>query len=182
MSINTREELEEERRLFYVAVTRAKSRLWLSHATTRYRFGNLVKNDPSRFLEELPEQYLDKSFAGRSAQNISSGLGSAYERMHRSNGGGSANASYSMENKTSKPAYLPSSTMAQKVVQHEAVNFLPSDTSNLQQGQKVEHQKFGFGTVAKMEGSQHNPIATIVFEHNGEKKIMLNYAKLRILE
>ena len=49
-------------------------------------------------------------------------------------------------------------------------------------GQKVEHQKFGFGEVMKMEGAAHNPISTINFENNGEKKIMLNYAKLRIVE
>jgi len=54
--------------------------------------------------------------------------------------------------------------------------------SNLQVGQKVEHQKFGFGEVIKKEGAAHNPIATIKFENNGEKKIMLNYAKLRIIE
>lgn len=61
-------------------------------------------------------------------------------------------------------------------------NFIASDTSNLQPGQKVEHQKFGFGEVLKMEGAAHNPIATVQFELNGEKKIMLNYAKLRIIE
>ena len=60
-------------------------------------------------------------------------------------------------------------------------NFTASDTSSLEAGQKVEHQKFGYGTVQKIEGSAHNPIATILFEHNGEKKIMLNYAKLRIV-
>jgi DNA helicase-2/ATP-dependent DNA helicase PcrA len=62
-----------------------------------------------------------------------------------------------------------------------AADFKPSDTSELKAGQKVEHQKFGFGEVLKMEGAAHNPIATIRFELNGEKKIMLNYAKLRIL-
>ncbi|WP_164125663.1 3'-5' exonuclease, partial [Stenotrophomonas maltophilia] len=58
MSINTREELEEERRLFYVAVTRAKHRLWLSYANARYRFGQLTQNEPSRFIDEMPEQYI----------------------------------------------------------------------------------------------------------------------------
>jgi len=68
-------------------------------------------------------------------------------------------------------------------VEHKpAADFAASDTSNLQAGQKVEHQKFGFGEVMKMEGSTHNPIATVKFELNGEKKIMLNYAKLRIVE
>ena len=63
-----------------------------------------------------------------------------------------------------------------------AADFVPSDTTNLQEGQKVEHQKFGFGMVTKIEGSAHNPIATVKFDQNGEKKIMLNYAKLRIVE
>jgi DNA helicase-2/ATP-dependent DNA helicase PcrA len=68
-------------------------------------------------------------------------------------------------------------------VEHKpSEDFVASDTSNLQAGQKVEHQKFGFGEVMKMEGAAHNPIATVKFEHNGEKKIMLNYAKLRIVE
>jgi DNA helicase-2/ATP-dependent DNA helicase PcrA len=64
MSLNTREELEEERRLFYVVITRAKTRLWITYASTRYKFGSLVQNDPSRFIDELPEKYLDRSFAG----------------------------------------------------------------------------------------------------------------------
>jgi DNA helicase II / ATP-dependent DNA helicase PcrA len=60
-------------------------------------------------------------------------------------------------------------------------NFAPSDTSGLEAGQRVEHQKFGFGQVISVEGSAHNPIATIQFENAGEKKIMLNYAKLMIV-
>jgi DNA helicase-2/ATP-dependent DNA helicase PcrA len=84
--------------------------------------------------------------------------------------------------KDTVPSYIPPKT-APKVVEHKpAADFVPSDTSNLQAGQKVEHQKFGFGTVSKMEGSAHNPVATVLFDLNGEKKIMLNYAKLRILE
>jgi len=86
--------------------------------------------------------------------------------------------------KDAKPTYLPpKSNAAQKTVQHiPSLNFIPSDTSDLQAGQRVEHQKFGFGEVVKMEGSAHNPVATVRFEHNGEKKIMLNYAKLRIVD
>src|ERR1700739_1076163 len=69
MSINTSEELEEERRLFYVAITRAKKKLWLTYANARYRFGQLQQNDPSRFLEELPDEYVDRSFAGGGINN-----------------------------------------------------------------------------------------------------------------
>ncbi|MFP5041068.1 ATP-dependent helicase [Parasediminibacterium sp. JCM 36343] len=182
MSINTREELEEERRLFYVAVTRAKDRLWLTHANSRYRFGQLVQNEPSRFLDEMPDQYLDRTYSGGGAKNQGmSNMGSAFERMQR--GGQQA---YSRETTTAakpKPTYLPAQPVAPKVVEHRpSENFVASDTSTLQEGQQVEHQKFGFGTVIKVEGSAHNPIANINFKLNGEKKIMLNYAKLRIVE
>ena len=63
-----------------------------------------------------------------------------------------------------------------------SANFEAADPTALEEGMKVEHQKFGFGIVGAVEGSAHNPIATINFEKNGEKKIMLNYAKLRIVE
>jgi DNA helicase-2/ATP-dependent DNA helicase PcrA len=83
----------------------------------------------------------------------------------------------------SKPEYLPVTPPVTKVVEHvPSADFAASNTSDLQPGQQVEHQKFGFGTIAKIEGSAHNPIATINFKLNGEKKIMLNYAKLRIVE
>jgi DNA helicase-2/ATP-dependent DNA helicase PcrA len=188
MSINTREELEEERRLFYVAVTRAKKHLFLTYANARYRFGSLVQNDPSRFLEELPEAFLDRSFAGGGSRNQSGTHipGTAFSRMHRG-----FEPSYNEKRETGnrsdvqpggKPSYL-TATAKHKTVDHiPSKDFTPSDTTNLQEGQKVEHQKFGFGIVIKMEGSAHNPIATVKFELNGEKKIMLNYAKLRIVE
>lgn len=193
MSINTREELEEERRLFYVAVTRAKQNLFLTYANTRYRFGQLQQNDPSRFIEEMPETMVDRSYAGGSARNnATSGWqqGSAFERMQRGFGGsfddaGKAEKKYGAppSKKPAIPSYAVAKPVAPKTVEHTpSQNFVPSDTSNLQAGQKVEHQKFGFGEVTKMEGASHNPIATVQFELNGEKKIMLNYAKLRIIE
>ncbi|MCX6317570.1 MAG: UvrD-helicase domain-containing protein [Bacteroidetes bacterium] len=198
MAINTREELEEERRLFYVVITRAKSRLWISYANTRYRFGQLVQNEPSRFIEEIPEQYMDRSFAGGGASHQSGGSkwskGSAFDRMRgkQTEDGESGKATkqsgtYFNSNSTaaqsSAPSYLPPKGVPAKVKEHvPSADFEASDTSSLQAGQKVEHQKFGFGEVMKMEGAAHNPIATVKFEHNGEKKIMLNYAKLRIVE
>jgi len=192
MSINTREELEEERRLFYVAVTRAKKNLWLTYANARYRFGQLQQNEPSRFINEMPEQYIDKSYAGGGAKNNSksdwSNQGSAFQRMQR--GFGNSNDVINIEKKygappskkETKPTYTVPVNRNTTINHIPSDNFEASDTSNLQPSQKVEHQKFGFGIVAKIEGSAHNPIATIQFEKNGEKKIMLNYAKLRIVE
>lgn len=197
LSINTREELEEERRLFYVVITRAKQRLWVTYANTRYRFGSLVQNDPSRFIEEIPEQYMDRSFAGGGAKNQVGGSkwgkGSAFSRMKGKYVDDGESGKVSQQSGTyynsgpgvakSTPSYLPPKGQPAKTKEHiPSPDFTASDTSSLQVGQKVEHQKFGFGEVMKMEGAAHNPIATVKFEHNGEKKIMLNYAKLRILE
>jgi DNA helicase-2/ATP-dependent DNA helicase PcrA len=175
MSINTREELEEERRLFYVAVTRARKKLWLTHAAARYRFGQLQQNDPSRFIEEIPDDYLDRTNARgtRSAASDSSFRNNPFAANRP--------GSFSRKEEKSKPAYLV--PVRPQVKEHiPSENFAPSDTSNLQAGQKVEHQKFGYGVVGKIEGGAHNPIATVLFELNGEKKIMLNYARLRIVE
>ncbi|HRX94862.1 MAG TPA: 3'-5' exonuclease, partial [Chitinophagaceae bacterium] len=176
MAINTREELEEERRLFYVVITRAKKKLWITYANTRYRFGNLVQNEPSRFIEEIPEQYLDRSFAGSAAKSSSSqwGGGSAFNRMK----GWGSNDEYNDlrqaekrygpppgKKQSSSPSYLAPKTTLNPVKEHTpSAGFTASDTSDLQAGQKVEHQKFGFGEVVKIEGSAHNPIATIKFE------------------
>jgi len=180
MSVNTREELEEERRLFYVVITRAKQHLWITYANTRYKFGQLVQNDPSRFIDEIPSEHLDRSFAGGGMKNQTASLDSwssqsAFERMNKGFGFGGKSA------EEKKPSYL--NQVVKQTREHiPSADFKPSDTKNLQVGQKVEHQKFGFGEVMKMEGAVHNPIATVKFEHNGEKKIMLNYAKLRIVE
>jgi DNA helicase-2/ATP-dependent DNA helicase PcrA len=184
MSVNTREELEEERRLFYVAVTRAKKHLWLSHANSRYRFGQLVQNDPSRFIEEMPEDKIDKSSAGGGARNQSSGWGNAYDRMHGGNtkGWSEPKPKLNTDNKPSKPSYMPvapPSTLNKNHIPSE--NFTAADPSDLEAGMKIEHQKFGFGVIKEIEGSAHNPIALILFDKNGEKKIMLNYAKLSII-
>ena len=179
MSINTREELEEERRLFYVAITRAKAKLHLSYANARYRFGQLQQNDPSRFIDEINEAFIDKSYAGSAARNNNSSTwaqSTASERMRRGFG-----------NTPEKPApakthYSSAPSRPQTKEHVPSEDFIASDTAQLQEGNKVEHQKFGFGKVIKLEGASHNPIATILFDMNGEKKIMLNYAKLRIVE
>ncbi|RYZ53645.1 MAG: ATP-dependent DNA helicase [Sphingobacteriales bacterium] len=171
MSLYDRADLEEERRLFYVAVTRAKDRLWITYATSRYRFGNLVQNDPSRFIEEVPEEFLDRTFTGAG---------------HRA--AGSVNAFGNMMNQSFDK--VPSlKKLADKLQQQKtpiahkpAGDFKSDDPAAMQPGMQVEHQKFGFGKILTVEGGVHNKIATIDFgTAHGQKKIMLNYAKLRIV-
>lgn len=173
MSLYDRADLEEERRLFYVAVTRAKQRLWVTYAGSRYRFGSLVQNDPSRFLEEIPKEYLDQTFTGmsnRPAANMKGGFGNA------------------TRNRT-EPA-TPLKRIADKIQQQNnqhthtpSSQFQIADPASLKEGMKVEHQKFGFGQIQTIEGNINNRIATIDFgAGQGIKKIMLNYAKLSITE
>jgi len=173
MAINTREELEEERRLFYVVITRAKQKLWITYANTRYRFGQLVQNEPSRFLDEIPESYLDRSFAGTKTTPTrhSSKWSTNYEPRPQ------------QRTTSEKLSYMAPKPPVARVVEHKpSEGFTPSDMTELEVGHRVEHQKFGYGEVIKLEGSAHNPVATVQFEHNGEKKIMLNYARLRIVK
>ena len=187
------EEMEEERRLFYVVVTRAKKKLWVTYANTRYKFGQLVQNEPSRFIEELPEQLLDRSYAGGGTKMSNNfGGGSAFERMNNGFAGGWSGGKKATEDaekrygpppskKSATPSYLPPK-MEKKVADHTPTeNFVANEVAELAVGQKVEHQKFGFGEIIKMEGASHNPMALIKFETNGEKKILLNYARLRIV-
>ncbi|NLR78670.1 ATP-dependent helicase [Chitinophaga eiseniae] len=186
MSINTREELEEERRLFYVAITRAKARLWLTYANSRYRFGNLVQNEPSRFLEEMPEKFIDRSYAGGgSVRNAFGGgntsgwsnSGNMFDRMQRKTPGQQQQQQQPVQKPAPKPTFSGATTHV------PSADFAPDDPAGMVPGMQVEHQKFGFGTITAMEGAPNNRIATILFpKGGGEKKIMLNYAKLRIVK
>lgn len=173
MSLYDREDLEEERRLFYVAITRAKQRLWVTFSASRYRFGSLVQNDPSRFIDEIPEAYLDKTFTGMSNRPASS-LGGGFGSQLRGNFEKAPplkKIAEKIQQQASKQDHTPSS------------NFQIAAPTDLKAGMKVEHQKFGFGQIVSIEGNPNNRIASIDFgEAGGVKKIMLNYAKLSIVE
>ena len=177
MSLYDREGLEEERRLFYVAITRAKERLWVTHANSRYRFGSLVQNDESRFVKEIPLAYLDKTFTGASNRPGTGNSPSPARGV-----GGMFNQNFDNVPSLKKLAdKLASSSAAQKV-HTPSVDFAADDVSQMAIGMKVEHQKFGFGSILTLEGGPNNRIAGIDFgEGHGVKKIMLNYAKLKIV-
>lgn len=169
MSLYTREDLEEERRLFYVAITRAEKHLYISFANTRYKFGTLQYCEPSRFLKELPDK--DLQIMGAPERKSSSSEGSLSATKKTSESG--LNSS-TLQNRKAKLIRRPN---AQTNVSE---NFVPDDPKDLKVGQEVRHQRFGKGKVSDIaEGT--NAIATIVFEQEGEKKIMLKFAKLQIL-
>jgi DNA helicase-2/ATP-dependent DNA helicase PcrA len=165
MMLSNRAELEEERRLFYVAITRAQKRLFLSYALTRYRFGRLKNCEPSRFLDDVDQRFIKVSmkFGGMEsspppsqyAKNLVNGI-----------------------KKTVTSAPVAKVTTNYKV----SADFAPSDTSLLQAGMKVEHPKFGFGTVVQMDMSGADKKAKIQFSEAGEKTLLLSFAKLRIIQ
>lgn len=167
MMLSSRADLEEERRLFYVAITRAQKRLFLSYALTRYRFGRLKNCEPSRFLDDVDPNFMRVStrFGGMEsapppsqyAKNLVNGIKKTI---------GSA----------------PPARKAAAMTYKTPDDFAPSDTSSLQTGMKVEHPKFGFGTVVNMDMSGADRKAKINFSEVGEKTLLLSFAKLRIID
>jgi DNA helicase-2/ATP-dependent DNA helicase PcrA len=158
-SVSTRTDLEEERRLFYVAVTRAMKKLTISYAETRYRWGQLTMGEPSRFIEEVDDALLDipqKAKIGR-------------ERDFRKSEKTIISSAPSFQKRNLKP------------VGNTATSFEASDTSDLQAGMQVEHPKFGTGKVVAVEGSGPNKKAAVFFPGVGQKKLLLRFAKLKVL-
>lgn len=165
MMLNSRADLEEERRLFYVAITRAEKRLSLSFATSRYRFGQLKSCSPSRFLEEIDPRHLQMSTI------TANSIGSQEQSP----------AFVGIKPKTATTAPLQAKAKAAPAYTPSA-DFKPSDTSNLAVGMQVEHPKFGFGEVKNIQSNGTDRKALIDFKNLGEKTLILSFAKLRIHE
>lgn len=165
MMMQSREDLEEERRLFYVATTRAMDKLYLTYALTRYRYGRLLNCEPSRFLEEVDPSCL----------KVNKRMTTALAGALRNESSEGANGFIGLK----KPASRPGTTAK---VHSPSPDFKPSNTNNLGEGNLVEHPKFGYGKVMKIEVEGINKKATIQFDNFGEKTLLLSFAKLRIID
>ena len=170
MSLANRKELEEERRLFYVALTRAEKKIYLSYATSRFKFGTLLPCEPSRFLDEIDKEFLDidRRFATASPLSIGS----------RSDDNNSQTNSW-MKTAANKPGVFTKPAL--KPLPQAIENFIPDNTSGLKEGMNVEHQRFGKGVVTKMEGVGDSRKASVLFNEYGEKQLVLKFAKLRLV-
>ncbi|NQY67889.1 MAG: UvrD-helicase domain-containing protein, partial [Flavobacteriales bacterium] len=179
LSINSRAELEEERRLFYVAVTRAMTKAYLSYATTRYRWGSLINCEPSRFIEEIDERYIEKDISKSYRRGP---LNDDIQRktIIKSSGFQKKEIKEFPSNKATLNKKL---IKVQSAVKSQKTNsdFKESDLSGLAQGMKIEHERFGRGIVIKLEGEYPNTKASVEFEGVGKKQLLLKFAKLRIL-
>lgn len=174
MSSATQQELEEERRLFYVAITRAKQEATLCFAQTRMKWGEFNFNHPSRFLRELDVNYLDMS------EDIRQELFPESEAIETGR---------RVSAKKTMPATPPSDRPGRmgKLSSRDAVragnraDFQPDDPGKIQQGMRVEHKRFGKGTVLELEGSMPNTKAKVEFDNSGTRQLLLKFAQLRIV-
>jgi DNA helicase-2/ATP-dependent DNA helicase PcrA len=163
MSSGSARELEEERRLFYVAITRAEKQATLSYALNRYKWGNLERCSPSRFLREVDQKFLNypqtggKPFPSNSSPAVKA---SFYEDSHSD----AKNDKFKKIRQTDPSSGVP---------------FTGSDPSQFSVGNIVEHERFGKGTIISIEGQPPNTTATVNFEKDGSKKLLLRFAKLR---
>jgi len=170
MSLNSRQDLEEERRLFYVAITRAEKAAILSYAENRYRWGNLTVCEPSRFLEEIDSEFIEfprkVGFHPSDHHKFKSGIDPEKKTI---------NKPYTKEHFQNSP-HKPLSDDENKIP------FEESDSDKIMTGMQVEHQRFGQGKVISIEGYGPSRKATVFFPVVGQKQLLLKFARLRIIE
>ena len=195
-SMESRADMEEERRLFYVALTRAEQSCVLSYATSRFKWGQMHHGDPSRFLDEIDEQYVirpsgsignykTRGWSSKGDGNLSNG-GNIYRTIT------THSPTLSGKNKD-KNAYKPtiggrnltkvsdSGEPSIKIESDKASNDASAEPLQLSEGNTVQHAKFGKGKVVKIEGDAPNVKATIFFPTVGTKQLLLKFAKLKVL-
>ena len=157
MSINSREEIEEERRLFYVAMTRAEKKLILSYCNQRFKWGNIVESEPSRFLSEIDNKFTINNNIQRETPSIDNKL-------------------LRIKKIRTKPTLSSNLKKIKKDVSNGIINI------NINVDDNVFHERFGKGKVIEIEFDGNNSRATINFQNSGQKKVLLRFAKLKILK
>jgi DNA helicase-2/ATP-dependent DNA helicase PcrA len=181
MSMSTRSELEEERRLFYVALTRAEREAYLTYTQNRYRWGKLIDAEPSRFIAEIDEQY---------TENLTPVESFRFRSFVDANIFGEVDKSKLRQQKPvpseppSRRAPSPDQLRKLRKIKPELSQPIGSveTAANLIEGKHVDHSRFGRGKVLKIEGSGQDQKAEIDFEQGGVKKLLLRFAKLRVLD
>ena len=183
MSLTSRADLEEERRLFYVALTRAEKEVHLSFATSRYRWGTMIFCEPSQFIDEIDEEYLEYTFNKSSAPSPSQ-LANFDEPYSAQNSYGSKNTSYKKRSTMPAKKNPPPKTIhttPKNLTKINKATAAPQGSANdlkLEKGMMVNHQKFGNGIIENVENGK----ATINFQNIGNKQLLLKFAKLSIVK
>ena len=209
LSTNSKRELEEERRLLYVAITRAEKHCYLTYAKSRWRYGHMEFGSPSRFLRDIdPSLIADDSGAFEQTRRSSYGSGSRFENTLFGDG-------RRYQNSNPVATQFRADPKPREVVHREepprdpftpafkrtlaasggnlrrissVVNHTPASVSRpsaapsgLQEGQTIEHERFGIGTVIKVEGVGENQKATVEFRNSGTKQLLLKFARFKVI-
>lgn len=180
MAIGSRADLEEERRLFYVALTRAEKKVVLSYAESRFQWGNLNFCEPSRFLEEIEEKFLDFP-RSRSRSKIAL-PSNPYKPVSNRNTHRFTKQPSSISGDAGKSTYKRIHSEASGIVNRPTSSFKAAEVTDLQSNMIVEHQRFGKGKILKIDGAGSNKKALVHFDKIGDKQLLLRFAKLRIVK
>jgi len=173
MSLNTRSELEEERRLFYVAMTRAKERAFLSYTLSRYRWGKLIDSEPSRFIEEIDSQYVD---------HIEPKDDYSFKPLIKSfifDNTLEVKKDFKVKERTISSPTFSQLKKLRKIDNNQPLQ-VNQDVKGLEEGMMVEHARFGKGVIENIEGKGQDRKAIISFKDFGKKNLLLRFAKLKI--
>ena len=209
LSVNSKRELEEERRLLYVAITRAEKHCYLTYAKSRWRYGHMEFSSPSRFLRDIDSSLIaDESGAAEQSRRSSYGSGSRFEstlfgdgrRFQNSNPVASqfrADPKPREAVHREEPPRDPFSPSFKRTLAASGgnlrrvsslVNHTPASSSrpsaaisHVQEGQTIEHERFGIGTVIKLEGTGENQKATVEFRNSGIKQLLLKFARFKVI-
>ena len=178
LSLSSRPDLEEERRLFYVALTRAEKVVNLSYAVSRFRWGNLVHSEPSRFIEEIPEKHLNVTHSKPTANN-NSVPSSGWARKPQF---GTSNDTPGTVSRTDlRSRNLTKYDDSREPGELDTGDGTSEHLSRMTIGTEVIHDKFGKGEIVAMDGEAPNIKATVAFQGAGNKQLLLKFAKLRIV-
>ena len=196
MVIDSQRALEEERRLLYVAITRAEERCFLSYAKSRYRYGKMEFGSPSRFLHDIDEKYLRLPYQMKMPCSVDEGAG----RFRREIEGGFTRSaspsrasfgSSSSEQRARSKAQIIAPSVPRNLKKVSAVSGSSSAQSaasnaasvtGVRAGQMIEHERFGLGEVMKVEGTGDNAKATIHFKNAGDKQLLLRFARFKVIK
>ena len=209
LSTNSKRELEEERRLLYVAITRAEKHCYLTYAKSRWRYGHMEFSSPSRFLRDIDSSLIaDDSGAAEQTRRSSYGSGSRFENTLFGDGRRFQNSNpvasqFRADPKPREAAHReepprdPFSPSFKRTLAasggnlrriSSVVNHTPASASRpsaapsgLQEGQTIEHERFGIGTVVKLEGTGENQKATVQFRNSGPKQLLLKFARFKVI-
>ena len=178
LSLSSRPDLEEERRLFYVALTRAEKKVSLSYAVSRFRWGNLVHSEPSRFIDEIPEKHLDVTSSKPSINenSIPSQTWNKKPLLRRS-----TNQQGTVSRTDLRSKNLTKYDDSREPGELDTGGGTSEHVSRMIVGTAVIHDKFGKGEIIAMEGEAPNIKATVTFQGAGNKQLLLKFAKLRIV-